>query len=88
MRERQCSRQEVVQHYSHRPLDDDMRWEIVIYLSSYYRHISVDSKIKNFKIISSFVGLTGNNFMIFNLIFVDNYLAGLAPDYEIQNYCP
>lgn len=25
MRERQCSRQEVVQHYSHRPLDDDMR---------------------------------------------------------------
>ena len=25
MRERQCSRQEVVQHYSHRMLDDDMR---------------------------------------------------------------
>ena len=48
----------------------------------------MDSKIKNFKIISSFVGLTGNNFMIFNLILVDNYLAGLAPDYEIQNYCP
>ena len=25
MRERQCSRQEVVQHYSHRIMDDDMR---------------------------------------------------------------
>eukprot|EP00092_Neocalanus_flemingeri_P033298 GFUD01036212.1.p1 GENE.GFUD01036212.1~~GFUD01036212.1.p1 ORF type:complete len:107 (+),score=45.36 GFUD01036212.1:132-452(+) len=25
MRERQCSRQEVIQHYSHRMLDDDMR---------------------------------------------------------------
>ena len=25
MRERHCSRQEVVQHYSHRMLDDDMR---------------------------------------------------------------
>ena len=25
MRERQCSRQEVVQHYTHRMLDDDMR---------------------------------------------------------------
>jgi LIX1-like protein len=30
MRERQCSRQEVVEHYSKRPLDDDMRSQMVI----------------------------------------------------------
>jgi len=30
MRERQCSRQEVVQHYSHRPLDDDMRSQMAL----------------------------------------------------------
>ena len=29
MRERQCSRQEVVEHYSKRPLDDDMRSQMV-----------------------------------------------------------
>ena len=32
MRERQCSRQEVVEHYSKRPLDDDMRSQMVIKL--------------------------------------------------------
>lgn len=30
MRERQCSRQEVVEHYSHRPLDDDMRSQMAL----------------------------------------------------------
>jgi len=30
MRERQCSRQEVVQHYSHRALDDDMRSQMAL----------------------------------------------------------
>ncbi|XP_071455098.1 protein limb expression 1 homolog [Hetaerina americana] len=30
MRERQCSRQEVVAHYSHRPLDDDMRSQMAL----------------------------------------------------------
>lgn len=30
MRERQCSRQEVVQHYSKRPLDDDMRSQMAL----------------------------------------------------------
>jgi len=30
MRERQCSRQEVVQHYSHRALDDDMRAQMAL----------------------------------------------------------
>ena len=30
MRERQCSRQEVVEHYSKRPLDDDMRSQMVL----------------------------------------------------------
>merc|ERR1712098_775921 len=30
MRERQCSRQEVVQHYSHRMLDDDMRSQMAL----------------------------------------------------------
>ena len=30
MRERQCSRQEVGEHYSKRPLDDDMRSQMVI----------------------------------------------------------
>jgi len=30
MKERQCSRQEVVEHYSHRPLDDDMRTMMAI----------------------------------------------------------
>ena len=28
MRERQCSRQEVVEHYSKRPLDDDVRSQV------------------------------------------------------------
>lgn len=30
MRERQCSRQEVVAHYSHRALDDDMRSQMAL----------------------------------------------------------
>jgi len=30
MRERQCSRQEVVEHYSKRPLDDDMRSQMAL----------------------------------------------------------
>lgn len=30
MRERQCSRQEVVEHYSHRALDDDMRSQMAL----------------------------------------------------------
>ena len=30
MRERQCSRQEVVEHYSRRPLDDDMRSQMAL----------------------------------------------------------
>ena len=30
MRERQCSRQVVVQHYSHRALDDDMRAQMAL----------------------------------------------------------
>ena len=30
MRERQCSRQEVVDHYSRRPLDDDMRSQMAL----------------------------------------------------------
>lgn len=30
MRERQCSRQEVVAHYSHRTLDDDMRSQMAL----------------------------------------------------------
>lgn len=30
MRERQCSRQEVVEHYSQRPLDDDMRSQMAL----------------------------------------------------------
>ena len=30
MRERQCSRQEVVAHYSHRNLDDDMRSQMAL----------------------------------------------------------
>merc|ERR1719436_279647 len=30
MRERQCSRQEVVNHYSRRPLDDDMRSQMAL----------------------------------------------------------
>ena len=30
MRERQCSRQEVVDHYSKRPLDDDMRSQMAL----------------------------------------------------------
>lgn len=30
MRERQCSRQEVVAHYSHRALDDDMRTQMAL----------------------------------------------------------
>ena len=30
MRERQCSRQEVVEHYSSRPLDDDMRAQMAL----------------------------------------------------------
>ena len=30
MRERQCSRQEVVEHYSGRPLDDDMRSQMAL----------------------------------------------------------
>merc|ERR1719432_26298 len=30
MRERQCSRQEVVQHYSHQALDDDMRSQMAL----------------------------------------------------------
>jgi len=49
MRERQCSRQEVVQHYSHRMLDDDMRSMMAIDWMSREQEIpgTIDKEMRN-----------------------------------------
>ena len=42
MRERQCSRQEVVDHYSKRPLDDDMRSQMALdWIGKFSNKISI-----------------------------------------------
>ena len=48
MRERQCSRQEVVAHYSHRALDDDMRSQMALDWIAREQVRSLNSKLKQF----------------------------------------
>ena len=56
---------------------------IIVIIASYYKQHSTDIKMKDYKIKTSLVrpdrskdrpNNTGNNFLIFNFIFVENYL--------------